>query len=798
MPSISFLFILLFFSGNAAFQSSAQDLIEARKMYRTGEYESAIEIAGEGRQQSFRSEDHWGLVKARAELAIGRYSDAAATVEEGLQKHANSIQLRWLGIQASRFTNNEKRARRYLDEIGNLWSENSWLYRDSSNHLIVGRYYLEKGFDAKQVLQKVYTPAREANPGNPEVYLAIGELALAKHDYGLAAKNFSKSIELDPTNPDAHYLLSEALQKSDSEGTAAALNQALEINPNHVPSLLSQLDNLVDREEYEAAESVVARILKVNPYEPSAWSYRAVLAHLDNDPTNEGKYRGRALQHWPANPHVDHLIGKKLSQKYRFQESEAYQRRALVYDPEYLPAKMQLAHDLLRLGQELEGWKLADEVFDADEYNVVAHNLVTLRDHISDFQIIEQDGFVVRMSKHEAAVYGNYVLDLLKEAKTVLAERYHVQLETPIFVEIFPEQQDFAIRTFGLPGGAGFLGVCFGRLVTMNSPAAQGPSLTSWESVLWHEFCHVVTLQKTKNRMPRWLSEGISVYEERQRNPGWGQSMTPDFRRMILGEDLTPVSKLSGAFLSPKSAQHLNFAYYESSLVVEYLFQNYGQDAMEKILNDLALGIPINDTLRRHTDPLPKLDKDFADYARQKAREWCAEINWSEKQPEGEDADSDRWFVGLLTVAANQTRELDHRAAIKTLNLVVESFGDDRGLPEPYKLLAANHRALGETDKELAALIEWADLDADSTQACLRILEIAADRGGLEIDEGICLAFDVHQPTAQIATPLPGAGSRKPGRGPTGHSGVDGTQQSGPDRCGRHPFSTGFGPVPLG
>ena len=41
-------------------------------------------------------------------------------------------------------------------------------------------------------------------------------------------------------------------------------------------------------------------------------------------------------------------------------------------------------------------------------------------------------------------------------------------------VEIFPDQADFAVRTFGMPGGAGYLGVCFGPLITMNSPAGTG------------------------------------------------------------------------------------------------------------------------------------------------------------------------------------------------------------------------------------------------------------------------------------------------------------------------------------
>ena len=107
-----------------------------------------------------------------------------------------------------------------------------------------------------------------------------------------------------------------------------------------------------------------------------------------------------------------------------------------------------------------------------------------------------------------------------------------------------------------ITGGAGFLGVCFGQVITVNSPSSQGATPSNWEAVLWHEFCHVVTLTKTNNRMPRWLSEGISVYEEVQANQAWGQTMNPQYRQMILDGELTPVSQLSGAFLRPPSAMH--------------------------------------------------------------------------------------------------------------------------------------------------------------------------------------------------------------------------------------------------
>ena len=152
------------------------------------------------------------------------------------------------------------------------------------------------------------------------------------------------------------------------------------------------------------------------------------------------------------------MIGRKLSQKYRFREGSEYQRRALTFNPKFTAASFQLAQDLLRLGQDDVGWELARTVAEADEYNVVAHNLLTLYDRLKDFSVLEADNIFVRMDPREASIYGDDVVQLLTEARKVLCEKYDVQPDAPIVVEIFPEQKDFAIRTFGLPGGAGFSG----------------------------------------------------------------------------------------------------------------------------------------------------------------------------------------------------------------------------------------------------------------------------------------------------------------------------------------------------
>jgi tetratricopeptide (TPR) repeat protein len=485
------------------------------------------------------------------------------------------------------------------------------------------------------------------------------------------------------------------------------------------------------------------RAFDVNPWHPRAWAYRAVVAHLKNDSAGEKAAREKAFKFWETNPEVDYLIGLKLSQNYRFAEGSACQRRALGFDPAFLPARNQLAEDLLRLGEEAEGWSLADEVHRRDGYDVTAYNLVTLHDTMRKFRTLTNEDFVLRMGPQEAALYGDRALALLSRARSNLTRKYGIALERPTIVEIFPEQKDFAVRTFGMPGNPGFLGVCFGRVVTANSPASQGGNPANWEAVLWHEFCHVVTLQLTKNKMPRWLSEGISVYEELQANPAWGQRMNPQYRELALGDDLTPVSELSSAFLSPKSDLHLQFAYYESALVVEYLVGKFGSEKLRAILRDLGDGANINDSIPRHTAPMKQIEKEFAAFAKKKAEALGPGLDW--EKPEGRNRrgdEADTFFdklmaplphVGgstnnywvLMEQAAQLVREKKWAEAKAPLAKLIELCPDQAGPGNAYAMLGEVHRSLNETNQERAVLEKWAERDADVPDAYFRLMELA-------------------------------------------------------------------------
>jgi tetratricopeptide (TPR) repeat protein len=520
---------------------------------------------------------------------------------------------------------------------------------------------------------------------------------------------------------------------------SASLSAALELNTNHIPSLLLVADRHIDAEDYAQARAVLDRIRTVDPDRSEAWAYAAVVAHLEHQPTQEQSAQERALRFWPANPRVPHLIGQKLSQHYRFAEGAASQRQALQFDPNHLPAQAQLALDLLRLGQEEEGWRLAASVHEKDGYNVTAMNLVTLRDTLANFRTLTNAHFALRMTPHEAALYGQRGLELLEQARVALGERYGLELTEPVQVDFFPDQRDFAVRTFGLPENSGFLGVCFGNLITANSPAARPGRPFNWESMLWHELTHVVTLRLTRNKMPRWLSEGISVYEERRANPAWGERMKPLYRQMIDAGDTVPLSRLSGAFITPKTPAHLQFAYYQSSLAVEFLVDRFGADRLVAVLRDLGADLDLNRALEKHAGPLPTLDRDFGTYIQQVANRLAPTLGWEkpvlpalrlsaeDSAPVASLLDSSTNFYVLSDRARKLVETGKWAEAKPLLRRWLEQCPDLVGADGAYRLLAQVHRALGETRQERDILDRWADRDDEATDAYLRLMDLAAE-----------------------------------------------------------------------
>jgi tetratricopeptide (TPR) repeat protein len=757
--TLYYFWLLVFFCG---FSSHAAELDECRQLLWSGQYEKCIESAKEKVDAGTWNEG-WARLLIEAYSTTGKYEEALAVYEKVKDRYSSSLVLRLQAIDALRYNRQEGKSRAELDAIPAMIERAPWQYTTREQLIPLGRYFLSIGEDARKVLEQCYDRAIKQDPKMVDAHIASAELALQKEDYAVALKSLEVASKLQPEDPKIAYLTARAWSDSNSEKMSAALQQALTLNPHHPESLLLAAELKIDAEAYEDAEKILAEVEKVNPYQPKLWALRAVIAHLLGKFEREEESHKKALEKWPLNPEVDFVIGSKLSRHYLFSEGVKYLRRSLEMDAEYLPAKSQLAQDLLRLGQTDEGWALVAEVREKDSYNVTVFNLRQLQEHLDKFTTLEIPGFVVRMEAAEAELYGGAVLELLSEARRVLVAKYQSQLQEPIYVEIFPNQSDFAIRTFGMPGGEGFLGVCFGRLITANSPAAQGESPSNWQSVLWHEYCHVVTLQKSQNRMPRWLSEGISVYEETERKRSWGMPMDVTYRAMILGEPLDdkadiaaksnggignvtpqpqsylrPLSKMSAAFLDAKSPMELQFAYFQSSLAVRFIIEKFGVESLQGILESLAKGLSIQDSLQRHAGPLQQLDLEFEKYARQAASEWCVNGDFTKIDlPLGDEweqwqqlLDQNPNNVTLLRSAVMKLIEAErYEDALQLLDRLQKIMPEDASASGVHALRAVVYRKLKQADEERKSLVDIVSRNADAVDALKRLIELDKANG---------------------------------------------------------------------
>lgn len=728
------------------FQSPCQELSDVENYFKEGQYKKVLSST-EKALNSGAWDKQWRFLKIQAALATGDYDLASEESEIMLQERQRDLDVRWLARNAFQHAGHADRAREMLQEIDSLVGRRPWAYQDADNLVTIGETALALGIDPKLVLERFFDVARKLDPKAKSVFLSTGFLALKKEDYQLASETFQKGFKIYPDDPEFAYGLARSFQQDDPGAARDFLEQVLAANPNHIPSLMILAENQIDAEAFDEAQKILAEIFKINPNHELSHALEAVLHHLQGNYDEESASIQRALSRWQNNPEPLYFIGRKLSLNYRFQEGSDYQRRALSLDPEYLPALNQLAQDLLRLGEEKEGWRLIQEARMKDPYHVTIFNLSQLRDKLDTFTELQREGIALSMEPREAQLYGESALDLLVEAKRIFSEKYQVTPPELIRVEIFPEQKDFAIRTFGMPGGLGYLGVCFGPLITANSPATTAQYPANWKAVLWHEFCHTITLEKTRNRMPRWLSEGISVYEEMEKNPSWGQRMDPVYRRMILEEEaLTPVGSLSEAFMKPETQLHLQFAYFQSALVVDFMIERYGMDKLLTLLDALGEGKTIQVALESTFGNLPQLEKDFESHAISLAKNYAPKVDWTEiDDSEWPDPDAeDRLWEAWLKERPNHLESLK-RSALRFLSQenwssaeeiarkMIELHPEGTGPQCGRALLAKALRGQDKAEQELEVLRDWSQLDAEAPAAYLRLMDLGMELSQFEL-----------------------------------------------------------------
>ena len=162
-----------------------------------------------------------------------------------------------------------------------------------------------------------------------------------------------------------------------------------------------------------------------------------------------------------------------------------------------------------------------------------------------------------------------------------------MRLPRPVQVEVYPDHEDFAVRTMGMPG-LGALGVTFGEVVAMDSPSARRPGDFNWGATLWHEMSHVYTLTATKNHVPRWFTEGVAVHEEGERSPEWGNRATPEVLIAIRDKKLLPILKLDRGFVYPEYPSQVVVSYFQAGSICDFIKSRWGEEKLLELIHSYA------------------------------------------------------------------------------------------------------------------------------------------------------------------------------------------------------------------
>jgi len=683
-------------------------------------------------------------LELRTLLAMGKYEDANVKAVNYWRANRYAPELVLEVAKVFRATGGMENAKGVVDMLINGMPEPPW--NDGSAAVVAyAELSMIAGSDGQKVLTDLLEPAKEAGPKGRDAYLAIGRLGVKHHDMELAAENFRQGLKLFPG--DAEFLFGMELagvplpdaEVDEENGIVGFVDLALKANPNFPDALLYKAKQLTGVKNFKGAREALGRLFAVNSSHAEGHGLAAAVSLLEDDvPAAEASLK-QAQKSWAENPAVWSIVGETLAGQYRFAEGLVYLKKAAAVAPDAPEVLFELGSNQLRFGEHEDGWKNVARSHELDPYHVSAFNLMTLRDKIAAYPVLERSEVMLRMSPEDMAVFGKRAMDLAVRAKETLAEKYQMKLSQPVMVEMLPQQEDFAIRTFGLPGGESFLGVCFGPLITMTSPRGR-LGRANWESVLWHEMAHTITLDISRHRIPRWLSEGISVYEERQARDGWGLGMNSVFRASLLEDELAPIETLDKLF----AGQDIMLGYYQSSLVVEFIIGRFGIEAMRGILNDLATAVPLEKAFETHALPLSELNSEFKKFARAQAGAYGADLDWTpltdteykeyRENPEKWVSNYSKRYATTMMLASKFLEEGKWNEAKKLAKQVIEAVPDNREEFNPYQVLADASGGLDDPGGERAALLKLYSLDANRSEAAARLLkmepadEITADR----------------------------------------------------------------------
>lgn len=426
-----------------------------------------------------------------------------------------------------------------------------------------------------QDAQDLFKEALAKDPNNSQAYLGLALVSAGGFSDG-AVEWARKALQLNPQLTEAHELLATlALEDSDPSQAAAEADAALKTSTDALDAMAvhAAIELLADRS-------------------PEVW-----LGKLTAINSTDGK--GYAL------------IAHHLILSGRYVDGVAYYRKSIAADPQLWSARSELGINLMRLGQDAEARQQLQKCYENGYRNGATVNSLRLLDSYENFVVLKDDTTILKLHRKESDLLYPYFRAELKRDIAAYEQKYHMKLSGPVQVEVYPDHEDFAVRTLGMPG-LGALGVTFGNVVAMDSPSGRKPGDFHWASTLRHELSHVFILAATNHRVPRWFTEGLAVHEETEASPEWGDPITPDIIVALRDRKLLPVADLDRGFVRPKYPTQVLVSYFQAGQICDYIQSRWGASRLLDMVHAYAHVVSTREVIEKNLGmSSEEFDKQF-------------------------------------------------------------------------------------------------------------------------------------------------------------------------------------------
>jgi Flp pilus assembly protein TadD len=539
-----------------------------------------------------------------------------------------------------------------------------------------GRFFLErfKKDEAKGLFEEALE-IKEKDAG-----ASLGLALVAAEGYGSAAVHFAtRAAELDPKMAEAHELLAYlALEDNTPERAAKEADNALAIDPESLEAMAirASMDWLDDKKESPWMD----RVLKINPIYGEAYSTAGHFFVLNR----------------------------------RYREGIAFYRKALELNPRLWEARAQLGVQLMRLGEEHEARQQLEQCYEAGYKSPETVNTLRLMDSYNKFNTYETSNTILKLDKKEAELLRPYIETELKRAIATYEKKYQLKLKGPVQLEVYPDHEDFAVRTMGMPG-LGALGVTFGSVVAMDSPSGRPPGTFHWASTMWHELSHVFVLQATNHRVPRWFTEGMAVYEETAAAPDWGDRLDPEAINAIEKKKLLPIAELDRGFIRPSYPAQVIVSYFQAGKICSFIAEKWGYSKLLAMIQSYAKLESTPDAIKNNLDmSTEEFDKQF--------------LAWLEAQTKNTVEHFAEWKKQLKELVAD-LRAKKYDDVLREGAVIRDYYPDYVEPGSVYELMADAFEAKGDKPAARKELEKYSAVGGRSTLLIKRLAGFEEEQG---------------------------------------------------------------------